>query len=120
MNVAYGSPLLAIFHTPPPSLVAITVGGRMDGWMAGDGRACMCWRLHRLLLIPRLRLRVHGIPITGEGKGWSKLGRSLTLADHARFLSRFLVYSICAFPLSSGLHSDVTLSEDNGIGCYQV
>ena len=62
--------------------------GRVDGWMAGDGRACMCWRLHRLLL----RLRVHGIPITGEGKGWSKLGRSLTLADHARFLSRILVY----------------------------
>ena len=80
VNVASGSPLLANFHTPPPSLVAITV----DGWMAGDGRACMCWRLRRLLLL--LCLRVHGIPITGEGKGWSKLGRSLTLTDHARFL----------------------------------
>ena len=63
VNVAYGSPLFANFHTPPPTLVAITV----DGWMAGDGRACMCWRLRRLLLL--LRLRVHGIPITGEGKG---------------------------------------------------
>ena len=36
VNVAYGSPLFANFHTPAPSLVAITVGG----WM-GVRRACV-------------------------------------------------------------------------------